>query len=96
MSKWVDSFFLDYLKGILAKQYDYRAEEEWRYVGLSKDAGYHHFPFATAIYLGKNIQQPHKEQLLSIAAELEIPVFLQVLDYNSADYIFKQIFHGKK
>ena len=98
-------YFSDMLlivKCLLTKSNDWHYEKEWRL--------FNHFPKefkqhrsimkkkANAIYLGHSMKQEHKQELLRIAEEKEIPSYQVIPSYETSEFIYKPIliFDGKK
>lgn len=83
---WVEDFMCQYYLAILSKQIDYRAEEEWRYIGKLEQRGEHFFPFVNAIYIGKNMKENNRKIIQDVARELDVPVYIQEVDFKNASF----------
>ena len=83
-----DLFLAQYYRSITAKLYDYRAEQEWRLVMKRDLLGKYNFPYASKIFLGKDMIDSQIQQMQSIADKLNIPAFIQTIssDGNSFEY----------
>lgn len=83
----------EYLKygyqAVTTKLLDYRSEKEWRLVMPNKYRGLYAFPYASAIYLGKDMPDSKIEKLLAVGKQLCIPVFIQIPAHNgdAFDYV---------
>ena len=83
---WKEDFMMQYYISILSKHIDYRAEEEWRYIGDLEQRGEHFFPFINAIYIGKNMPVENRQIIQDIAIELDVPVYIQEADFKNASF----------
>lgn len=78
----IDDFLAQYYRAITAKLYDYRAEQEWRLVLKKEHQGEYEFPYAKRIFIGKDMPIDRTRRVREVAAELEIPVFVQTINKN--------------
>ncbi len=101
----MNDYFSDMLlciKCLLTKSSDWYYEKEWRVFTHFPDNPKQHSPImnkkAKAIYLGDSIFQEHKQELLSIAEEKEIPCYQVVPSYETSEFVYIPIliFDGKK
>ena len=85
-----DTFMLQ--KILLHKSTDWKHEQEWRLIFSNKSPAnmQQGHPCAkkkpAALYLGRNISEPHEKLLRHIAAEKEIPVYKMEIDHHQRDY----------
>lgn len=84
------NFLAQYYRFVTAKNYDYRAEQEWRLVMKKEHYGKYAFPYLSKIIIGKNMSSDNIEKVCRIAKELRVPVVKQKLsedrtrmEYNS-------------
>ena len=73
---------------LLTKKKDYEWEKEWRIVLHNLDKQIVYFPFATGIYLGKNIKAKNKDRLLEIAEKRNLNVYQQEMKTDGSDYTY--------
>lgn len=101
----MNDYFFDMLlciKCFLTKSSDWHYEREWRLFDYFSDEFKQYRPImnkkAKAIYLGISMFQEHKQKLLSIAEEKEIPCYQVVPSYETSEFIYIpiRIFDGKK
>lgn len=101
----MNDYFFDMLlciKCFLTKSSDWHYEREWRLFDYFSDEFKQYRPImnkkAKAIYLGISMFQEHKQELLSIAEEKEIPCYQVVPSYETSEFIYIpiRIFDGKK
>lgn len=87
---------------LLTKSNDWRYEKEWRLFNHYPKELKQYRPImqakAKAIYLGHSMTHEHKQELLSIAEEKEIPCYQVIPSYESSEFIYKPIliYDGKK
>ena len=74
------------MQNLIKSQY-YETEQEWRVVLIGDESGLIYFPFATAVYLGKDIKVEDKQRLLDIAKKININVYQQVAEINGYKYV---------
>ena len=85
-----DTFMLQ--KILLHKSTDWKHEQEWRLIFSNKSPAnmQQGHPCAkkkpAALYLGRNISEPHEKLLRHIAGEKEIPVYKMEIDHHQRDY----------
>ena len=65
--------------GMLFKSIDWAYEREWRIIGVNMETPFMKFPPARKLFLGANIEDSTKEQLVEIAKKKHIPVFQMYL-----------------
>ena len=70
----------------LMKNSHYASEQEWRVTVYGESSGPLRFPFASAIYLGKDISQENKTRLLEIAEKINASVYQQIVMPNGFTY----------
>lgn len=101
----MNDYFSDMLlciKCLLTKSSDWHYEKEWRLFSQFSNEFKQHESImikkAKAIYLGSSMFQKHKQELLSIAEEKEIPCYQVVPSYETSEFIYIPIlvFDGKK
>ena len=79
-------------KVLLHKSTDWKHEQEWRLIFSNRSPAnmQQGHPCAkkkpVALYLGRNISEPHEKLLRHIAAEKEIPVYKMEIDHHQRDY----------
>lgn len=71
---------------MLIKDTRYSNEQEWRIVIGGEESGLIWFPFATAIYMGKNISEENKAKLMEIATENNLTVYQQRIGVDKFQY----------
>lgn len=85
----------EYLKygyqAVTTKLLDYQSEKEWRLVMPNKYHGLYAFPYASAIYLGKDMTESKIEKLLAVGKKLCVPVFLQIPAHNGDAFEYIEI-----
>jgi Protein of unknown function (DUF2971). len=81
-------FIKKYYRSILSKQYDYRAEQEWRLIMDCTTQGIYKFPYISKIYIGKDASSSDIKTLSNIGEKLDAHVFIQSqsVDRNSFEY----------
>ncbi|MCH5152531.1 MAG: DUF2971 domain-containing protein [Clostridiales bacterium] len=70
----------------LMKNPKYSNEQEWRIVIGGEEPGLIWFPFATGIYMGKDISKENKERLMQIAKKNNLTVYQQKIGVASFEY----------
>lgn len=80
------------LSSLIYKNKDYSWEREWRIILFNLDVQEIYFPFATSIYLGRNITKKNKNRLLNIAKKLNLSVYQQQLNEEKARYDYILIY----
>lgn len=84
-----DSFWYYYMMlSMLNKNKSYDWEKEWRIVLFNLKSNIIYFPFATRIYLGKDINKENKEKLIKIARKKNLAVYQQRLDEAKGKYSY--------
>ncbi|WP_324824305.1 DUF2971 domain-containing protein [Sinanaerobacter sp. ZZT-01] len=86
----VDEFLTQYYQSVTAKLYDYRAEQEWRLVMKRERLGKYSFPYASKIFLGKDMSDERIEQMSLIADKLNIPVFMQTINREGNTFEYQK------
>ncbi len=76
---------------MLNKKNSYSWEKEWRVVLFNLKDNKVYFPFATCIYLGKDILKSNKEKLIKIARKNNLSVYQQRLDEAKGEYFYDLI-----
>lgn len=68
-------------------------EEEWRFsiTAHQCESNKVDFDFAKSIYLGENIEDNWKHQLIKIAKEQKLNIYQRELDYTKSKWIYKRI-----
>lgn len=85
-----DTFMLQ--KILLHKSTDWKHEQEWRLIFSNRSPAnmQQGHPCAkkkpAALYLGRNISEPHEKLLRHIAGKKEIPVYKMEIDHHQRDY----------
>lgn len=87
----IDEFLYQYYRSITAKVYDYRAEQEWRLIMERKNLGKYSFPYASKLYIGKNMSDENILHVRHISKKLDVPVFAQTLSPDGNTFIYKPI-----
>ena len=75
-------------KQLLCKNYDYRAEEEWR---LIADTNRIPFPLISAVYAGYKISDENLNKLKKYCSVNGIPLYKQVVNTLNGNIIFKVV-----
>lgn len=75
----MDDFLAQYYRFVTAKNYDYRAEQEWRLIMKKERYGKYSFPYLSKIIIGKDMNSDNIEIVCRIAKELSVPVVKQKL-----------------
>ena len=76
---------------MLVKHPRYSNEQEWRIIVGGEEAGPIWFPFATAIYMGKDISKENKEKLIKIATKNNFSVYQQKVGVEKFQYDVVQL-----
>lgn len=71
---------------MLLKSPSYSNEQEWRIVVGGEEPGLIWFPFATTIYMGKDISKENKEKLMEIAIKNNFNVYQQKVGVEKFQY----------
>lgn len=77
--------------GMLFKSADWSYEREWRIIGINMDKPFMKLPPARKLFLGANIEDTAKEQLIAIARKKHIPVFQMYLAPDKYKFEYHQI-----
>ena len=80
-------------KSLFTKDKQWSGEEEWRFsLSIDQcDSNKVNFDFAKSIYLGENIEDNWKHQLIEIAKEQKLNVYQRELDYTKSKWIYSRI-----
>lgn len=73
---------------LLYKNSDYAYEHEWRFSIKAENPNKQRFPFISALYAGKDITDANMTRLVTIATNLKVPVYRQIInsEYNRFSY----------
>lgn len=84
------AFFSKVIMNLCTKKTDWETQKEWRmWNGYSNlRANNVPFPFASAVYIGKNMPEKHREFVIAAACKNHALVFLQTMDSFSAHTLF--------
>lgn len=85
----IDDYLIAHYQAVTTKLACYRTEKEWRLIMSSQNLGGYHFPYISAIYLGKDMPERKINKMVGISRKLSIPIYLQVpANHNDAfEYI---------
>ena len=74
---------------LLYKNSDYAYEHEWRFSIKAENPNKQRFPFISALYAGKDITDANMTRLVTIATNLKVPVYRQIInsEYNRFSYV---------
>lgn len=88
---WSPTIQLQLYLQMLVKNPKYFNEQEWRVVICGEEAGLVRFPFAAAIYIGKDISEKNKEKLIEIATKNNLNVYQQRVGVEKFQYDIVQL-----
>ena len=83
---WTPNIATKLFMQMLIKNPKYSNEQEWRIVVGGDTPGLIWFPFATGIYMGKDIANEDKERLMQIARKNNLTVYQQKVGVASFEY----------
>jgi len=86
-----DEFLSQYYLAITSKQYDYRAEQEWRYIIKKALHGKYEFPYINKIIIGKDMSADNEEKIRHIAKNLAKPLFKQTVDTSRHSFSYEKL-----
>lgn len=88
-SEMPNEMLVEINKQLLRKDFLYSYEKEWRFSIKNEQNHLQSFPFASAIYMGKDITTVNEKHLKVIAKKLGVPLYKQILNFsgNNFDYI---------
>lgn len=81
---------------MLVKNPRYLNEQEWRIVIRGEESGLVWFPFATAIYMGKDISKENKDILIKIATKNNFSVYQQRVGTEKFQYDVVQLANSRE
>ena len=76
---------------MLIKHPRYSNEQEWRIIVRGEESGPIWFPFATTIYMGKDISKENKEKLIKIATNNNFNIYQQKVGVEKFQYDVVQL-----
>jgi hypothetical protein len=78
-------------KEILAKDYNYDYENEWRFYWIDKSQPRElYLPYATAIYLGWDFDTVANRRLIDIAKSKKMKIYIETIDRSKIRYEYKE------
>lgn len=75
-------------KQLLCKDYDYRAEEEWRLLATENKV---HFPLVSAVYAGYRISDENLNRLKLYCSKKGIPLYKQEMNTFNGKILFEKV-----
>lgn len=83
-----DDFLQQYYRAITAKQYDYRAEDEWRIILSEAYIGEYGFPYISNLIIGKDMSEDNIQVMRKVASELSVPLLKQTLSADRTTFTY--------
>lgn len=82
---------IDLNKQIMTKKKEWESQKEWRMIIKNKSNNKQPFPYAKAIYLGKDISAENKNTLIDMATKKRIKIYQQKFNASKSNYIFEEL-----
>ncbi len=90
-SEMPNEMLVEINKQLLRKDFLYSYEKEWRFSIKNEQNHLQPFPFASAIYMGKDITVSNEKHLKVIAKKLGVPLYKQSLNFSGNEFIYNLV-----